>query len=171
MPAVARSGSGRRCLVCRGTLPCESHWAWASFSVEFSVSCRCLDSGCFRLDCWCSPSICRWSGAGAGLSWCAGNDGTARESSAKAPHQEARQKRMMRGNEWRPRPESNRGARICSPLRNHSATRPHAGYSPDGWQIDGESQRRKGHLGLRTGFSSASAVENPEFDGRRSGSA
>src|SRR5690606_39727209 len=25
---------------------------------------------------------------------------------------------------WRPRPESNRGARICSPLRNHSATRP-----------------------------------------------
>ena len=26
--------------------------------------------------------------------------------------------------EWRPRPESNRGARICSPLRNHSATRP-----------------------------------------------
>ena len=26
---------------------------------------------------------------------------------------------------WRPRPESNRGARICSPLRNHSATRPH----------------------------------------------
>ena len=28
---------------------------------------------------------------------------------------------------WRPRPESNRGARICSPLRNHSATRPSAG--------------------------------------------
>lgn len=27
---------------------------------------------------------------------------------------------------WRPRPESNRGARICSPLRNHSATRPRA---------------------------------------------
>src|SRR4249919_3346565 len=25
---------------------------------------------------------------------------------------------------WRPRPESNRGARICSPLRNHSATWP-----------------------------------------------
>lgn len=25
---------------------------------------------------------------------------------------------------WRPRPESNRGTRICSPLRNHSATRP-----------------------------------------------
>ena len=25
---------------------------------------------------------------------------------------------------WRPRPESNRDARICSPLRNHSATRP-----------------------------------------------
>ena len=25
---------------------------------------------------------------------------------------------------WRPRPESNRGARICSPLRSHSATRP-----------------------------------------------
>jgi hypothetical protein len=116
MPAVARSGSGRRCLVCRGTRPCESHWAWASFSAEFSVSCRCLDSGCFRLDCWCSPSICRWSGAGAGLSWCAGNDGTARESSAKAPRHEARQKRRMRGNEWRPRPESNRGARICRTL-------------------------------------------------------
>ncbi len=29
--------------------------------------------------------------------------------------------------EWRPRPESNRGAWICNPLRNHSATRPHAG--------------------------------------------
>lgn len=26
--------------------------------------------------------------------------------------------------DWRPRPESNRGARICSPLRSHSATRP-----------------------------------------------
>ena len=25
---------------------------------------------------------------------------------------------------WRPRPESNRGARICSPLRHHSATWP-----------------------------------------------
>ncbi len=25
---------------------------------------------------------------------------------------------------WRPRPESNRDGRICSPLRNHSATRP-----------------------------------------------
>ena len=30
-----------------------------------------------------------------------------------------------RNTAWRPRPESNRGARICSPLRNHSATRPH----------------------------------------------
>jgi hypothetical protein len=29
---------------------------------------------------------------------------------------------------WRPRPESNRGARICSPLRNHSATRPSGAY-------------------------------------------
>ncbi len=27
--------------------------------------------------------------------------------------------------DWRPRPESNRDTRICSPLRNHSATRPH----------------------------------------------
>ena len=26
--------------------------------------------------------------------------------------------------DWRPRPESNRCARICSPLRNHSATWP-----------------------------------------------
>ena len=32
--------------------------------------------------------------------------------------------------EWRPRPESNRGARICSPLRSHSATRPCRGRSP-----------------------------------------
>ncbi len=31
---------------------------------------------------------------------------------------------------WRPRPESNRGARICSPLRNHSATRPRCGSAP-----------------------------------------
>ena len=28
---------------------------------------------------------------------------------------------------WRPRPESNRGARICSPLRHHSATWPLSG--------------------------------------------
>ena len=32
--------------------------------------------------------------------------------------------RIRRKGKWRPRPESNRGARICSPLRNHSATRP-----------------------------------------------
>lgn len=31
---------------------------------------------------------------------------------------------------WRPRPESNRGARICSPLRNHSATRPRSAAAP-----------------------------------------
>ena len=31
---------------------------------------------------------------------------------------------MQDDNVWRPEPESNRGARICSPLRNHSATRP-----------------------------------------------
>lgn len=41
---------------------------------------------------------------------------------------------------WRPRPESNRGARICSPLRNHSATRPRAsvraGHSI-GWRTSG----------------------------------
>ena len=34
------------------------------------------------------------------------------------------QKKKGRMNSWRPRPESNRGARICSPLRDHSATRP-----------------------------------------------
>ena len=27
---------------------------------------------------------------------------------------------------WRPHPESNRGGRICNPLRNHSAMRPHS---------------------------------------------
>ncbi len=32
---------------------------------------------------------------------------------------------------WRPRPESNRGARICSPLRNHSATRPSVKLLPN----------------------------------------
>jgi hypothetical protein len=31
---------------------------------------------------------------------------------------------ITKGEGWRPRPESNRGARICSPLRHHSATRP-----------------------------------------------
>jgi hypothetical protein len=31
---------------------------------------------------------------------------------------------------WRPRPESNRCARICSPLRNHSATWPICGEKP-----------------------------------------
>ena len=30
----------------------------------------------------------------------------------------------VRGGIWRPRPESNRCARICSPLHSHSATRP-----------------------------------------------
>src|SRR5262245_48725396 len=30
----------------------------------------------------------------------------------------------IRAKYWRPRPESNRGARICSPLRHHSATWP-----------------------------------------------
>ena len=32
--------------------------------------------------------------------------------------------RVMWIERWRPRPESNRGARICSPLRHHSATWP-----------------------------------------------
>jgi hypothetical protein len=31
---------------------------------------------------------------------------------------------LKSGGIWRPRPESNRGRRICSPLRDHSATRP-----------------------------------------------
>ena len=30
--------------------------------------------------------------------------------------------------DWRPRPELNRGTRICSPLRHHSATWPRHGY-------------------------------------------
>ncbi len=34
------------------------------------------------------------------------------------------QARTRAANGWRPRPESNRRARICSPLRDHSATRP-----------------------------------------------
>ena len=33
--------------------------------------------------------------------------------------------------EWRPEPESNRRARICSPLRNHSAIGPRRGHVPD----------------------------------------
>ncbi len=36
---------------------------------------------------------------------------------------------MRKQETWRPRPESNRGIRICSPLRHHSATRP---SSPSG---------------------------------------
>ena len=32
---------------------------------------------------------------------------------------------------WRPRPESNRGIRICSPLRHHSATWPLNQTAPD----------------------------------------
>ena len=34
------------------------------------------------------------------------------------------------GEVWRPRPESNRGIRICSPLRHHSATWPFQSGSP-----------------------------------------
>jgi hypothetical protein len=36
----------------------------------------------------------------------------------------------LRPGEWRPRPESNRRARICSPLRNHSATWPSEDAAP-----------------------------------------
>ena len=47
---------------------------------------------------------------------------------AHQPHLKKRRGRSSRClfgvKDWRPRPESNRGARICSPLRNHSATRP-----------------------------------------------
>jgi hypothetical protein len=35
----------------------------------------------------------------------------------------------MSGGKWRPEPESNRRARICSPLRNHSAIGP-GGLTP-----------------------------------------
>ncbi len=45
-----------------------------------------------------------------------------------ATHQRGKRKRypeVTRRRFWRPRPELNRGTRICSPLRHHSATRPH----------------------------------------------
>ena len=35
---------------------------------------------------------------------------------------------LRRTNTWRPRPESNRRKRICSPLHHHSATRPETTY-------------------------------------------
>ena len=38
----------------------------------------------------------------------------------------------IQGNCWRPRPESNRGARICSPLRHHSALVATLGVAPSG---------------------------------------
>src|SRR5215216_1602359 len=39
--------------------------------------------------------------------------------------------------EWRPEPESNRRARICSPLRNHSAIGPRRSALPDAF-ADGQ---------------------------------
>ena len=39
-------------------------------------------------------------------------------------NEKPRQAVELTGFYWRPRPESNRGARICSPLRHHSATWP-----------------------------------------------
>jgi hypothetical protein len=38
------------------------------------------------------------------------------------------QPKHRRCEDWRPRPELNRGTRICSPLRHHSATWPRHGY-------------------------------------------
>src|SRR2546430_10519762 len=38
------------------------------------------------------------------------------------------QRKRRRRKGWRPRPELNRGTRICSPLRHHSATWPRHGY-------------------------------------------
>jgi hypothetical protein len=35
---------------------------------------------------------------------------------------------LRRTSFWRPRPESNRRTRICSPLHHHSATRPETTY-------------------------------------------
>jgi hypothetical protein len=35
---------------------------------------------------------------------------------------------LRRTTAWRPRPESNRRTRICSPLHDHSATRPETTY-------------------------------------------
>ena len=47
------------------------------------------------------------------------------EATERHPSYEGLAEPKLRSSEgWRPRPESNRGARICSPLRNHSATWP-----------------------------------------------
>ena len=49
------------------------------------------------------------------------------------------------GNFWRPRPELNRGTRICSPLRHHSATRPHRlELSSGGGRLELFEEKRKG---------------------------
>ena len=55
-----------------------------------------------------------------------------KENGEGAPNGTALRRKIPRGRRssdvaierWRPRPESNRGARICSPLRHHSATWP-----------------------------------------------
>src|SRR3546814_1225724 len=46
---------------------------------------------------------------------------------ANAARDWARGRLIDETGKWRPRPESNRGARICSPQRNNSAKRPSAG--------------------------------------------
>src|SRR5918998_4306107 len=61
---------------------------------------------------------------------------TSRESLSSNRRREIGPRRGM----WRPRPESNRGARICSPLRHHSATRP----SPWRYQTEAPITRSRG---------------------------
>ena len=50
---------------------------------------------------------------------------------------------------WRPRPESNRDRRICSPLRNHSATRPRYAGRPNALRMKSgpvQGQSFKNHV-------------------------
>ena len=48
----------------------------------------------------------------------------------------------QKGRNWRPRPELNRGSRICSPLRHHSATWPHRARPSAHHKQSGISQTR-----------------------------
>jgi protein-L-isoaspartate(D-aspartate) O-methyltransferase len=54
-----------------------------------------------------------------------------------------------RPDRWRPDPESNRGARICSPLHSHSAIRPDRGADIGPGRPDGQAGRRSKRLSRR----------------------
>ena len=78
-----------------------------------------------RAKCWTKPGSPRPSACAPKSSKGTAQRSSFRDRSSERPRAVGgRRSHELSVENWRPRPESNRGARICSPLRNHSATRP-----------------------------------------------